>query len=633
MLYKEKLNVVSSEFQKHFLELASEISFLAFAPGHDSKFLKFIGDPDKRSLFNNLFGRHLGCHITRWYFYDREQDTLEAFSERLGAGRGIDPNWIKIKGRLLDDTYEYEVMGQDEKTHLETMTAGKRTATKFYKWFLNGQMVWTTTESLCGWVCVRREELLLGCFEWLLYRGLREALRAGEIHLSGANGEREPAEATFSSLNVISRKAVAKLVEVYGDEEDDLFDLMINGLVGITNDYLNGGGNYSAWYDRSLREGSQDWWIRLVESGNALNELTRLRGIDDLARLIVGHGEIIELFHVSSRAPFDELERRHRFHAESELALGTRNLVFFPLWLGSGQESHDPVHAAFTAFVLGTFYDEDLFTSMHREIRAVFTLTAFPNIIEIGIEAYQKKEHATTRADAIELLSRCIGHDMNNRLYELSGALKLLSSTIPNPSKDVSRILRATDGSVDAAMRQARNMLDVVRQREITLEMTNVDILLDRVIELVSLSPDCTDRGIRIQMSRDTVGFAELDSDVILRCVENILLNAVQASPDKGIVSVYAVRNSGSIEIQVRDHGAGISSSVVEAAAEGTGNVPSKYGRGGVGLISALRGIHSHGGQIRFQRPADSGTVVFIVIPILFESSKTAPDVGGEGIT
>ena len=97
----------------------------------------------------------------------------------------------------------------------------------------------------------------------------------------------------------------------------------------------------------------------------------------------------------------------------------------------------------------------------------------------------------------------------------------------------------------------------------------------------------------------------------------NLVVNAAQAIPDEGTVTVRTAREGNSVTISVHDTGSGIPPEVrPKIFAAGFSTKPIGEGTG-LGLTISREIIEdTHGGNISFQSQAGQGTTFFVRIPI-----------------
>jgi len=107
----------------------------------------------------------------------------------------------------------------------------------------------------------------------------------------------------------------------------------------------------------------------------------------------------------------------------------------------------------------------------------------------------------------------------------------------------------------------------------------------------------------------------EADGELIERVVYNLLLNAAQASPAGGVVTVKTRPLDGNIEISVIDRGSGIEPAQME-------NIfnpffTTKPDGVGLGLAIVQKIVDEHGGRIAVESEPGRGSVFRVFLPAI----------------
>src|SRR6185369_5507705 len=63
-------------------------------------------------------------------------------------------------------------------------------------------------------------------------------------------------------------------------------------------------------------------------------------------------------------------------------------------------------------------------------------------------------------------------------------------------------------------------------------------------------------RGVKLEASGD--GDADIDAESVARAIDNLVRNAVEASPAEGTVEVRVGDTAEAVLVQIEDHGAGV---------------------------------------------------------------------------
>jgi signal transduction histidine kinase len=103
-------------------------------------------------------------------------------------------------------------------------------------------------------------------------------------------------------------------------------------------------------------------------------------------------------------------------------------------------------------------------------------------------------------------------------------------------------------------------------------------------------------------------------ADRLKQAMLNILINALEAMPDGGELSMALERRNGTARISVRDNGPGIPPELLSAIYEM--HFTTKSGGTGVGLYVARSVVQTHGGTIEVQSTPRDGTSFTVTLPL-----------------
>jgi two-component system, NtrC family, sensor kinase len=111
------------------------------------------------------------------------------------------------------------------------------------------------------------------------------------------------------------------------------------------------------------------------------------------------------------------------------------------------------------------------------------------------------------------------------------------------------------------------------------------------------------------------------DANQLSQVLMNLLLNAAEATPEGGCITVVAQKLTyvESLEIRVSDTGSGIPKDVLAHVLEPF--FTTKRGRGtGLGLSISYAYVRSHGGDMRVDSVVGHGTTVTLTLPLRAQS-------------
>jgi signal transduction histidine kinase len=189
-----------------------------------------------------------------------------------------------------------------------------------------------------------------------------------------------------------------------------------------------------------------------------------------------------------------------------------------------------------------------------------------------------------------------------------------------------------TSGDAAADADDARALVDVIQHETQRLDGKVQQFLefarppaLDRhVVELTpwlgaivtAVKPLAESRGITLDVDTDG-GAALLDPEQLRQAVDNLLLNAIEATPEGGRVSVRAAVAARDWTIEVRDTGAGMDPADVPRIFDLY--YTTKTNGTGVGLAVTQQIVAGHGGTIEVDSTPGRGTAMRIRVPVAGE--------------
>ena len=218
-------------------------------------------------------------------------------------------------------------------------------------------------------------------------------------------------------------------------------------------------------------------------------------------------------------------------------------------------------------------------------------------------------------------LAASIAHEINNPLEAIQNALYLLVKRIPDDDPNA-RFLSIAMKETERMSRILRQMLGFYRPvAEVT--PTDLNALIDEAEALVTKR--LRDRSVRIEKVLDPkMPLVMVSSDQIKQVLLNLVLNAAEAMPKGGLVTITteSPRDSGSpvtrtdaVRVQVADTGPGIAEELLPHIFEPFFSTKGEKGTG-LGLWVSSGIVQSHGGALQVRSLPGSGTTFSITLPI-----------------
>jgi len=216
------------------------------------------------------------------------------------------------------------------------------------------------------------------------------------------------------------------------------------------------------------------------------------------------------------------------------------------------------------------------------------------------------------RLAAIGETTTMVGHDLRNPLQAMSIAVYLMERLIESENagdkKEAAELLRLLDDNVRYMDKIVSDLQDYARPISADLVMTKLSELVREVVANVKIPEN-------VQVAMDIDGESpnlRLDTALFTRVLTNLILNAVQAMPIGGKLTIVG-RVAERITMKVQDTGVGIAPE----------NLPKIFdpffttkARGqGLGLSVCKRLIEAQGGTINVTSEVGKGSVFEFEIP------------------
>ena len=219
-------------------------------------------------------------------------------------------------------------------------------------------------------------------------------------------------------------------------------------------------------------------------------------------------------------------------------------------------------------------------------------------------------------------------HEINNPLLGILSHLELelreAEAKMNIQAGDSHRIAAADSHSeiaqcIEGAKRissAVRGLLNYARPGPLLISKISLDRLVTEAINFVGHQPMFRSIALEKHIPEDLPAISA-DANQLSQIVMNLLLNAAQAMPEGGKITVTAakVKFDEMIEIDVADNGTGIPADILPHVFEPF--FTTKRGKGtGLGLSISQAYVRSHGGDIRVESLPGQGTTVRITLPI-----------------
>ena len=207
-----------------------------------------------------------------------------------------------------------------------------------------------------------------------------------------------------------------------------------------------------------------------------------------------------------------------------------------------------------------------------------------------------------------------IGHELANPLNGMSLTIQLLEQRLSRqpgpPDSQVTATVRRLRNEISRLNQLAGQFRTISRRERYDFQPAELAGLIDEIIRIQR--PHFAQLNIEIEqfLSAD-LPTVTVDRDKIKQAVLNLIMNAVEAMPGGGKVTIEAYASEATVSIDITDTGTGISLDIdafepfVTTKKEGTG----------IGLVIVRQIVTAHGGNISYRSRPGKGTTFHLELP------------------
>ncbi|OGQ95493.1 MAG: hypothetical protein A2521_06520 [Deltaproteobacteria bacterium RIFOXYD12_FULL_57_12] len=205
-------------------------------------------------------------------------------------------------------------------------------------------------------------------------------------------------------------------------------------------------------------------------------------------------------------------------------------------------------------------------------------------------------------------------HDMKNFLTPLLYLDLLARDTPPGPARRYIEVMQKcrqhlTELVAEALAIAKRQALPYIKERH-----SLPDLLTDLLTNELYGHPELADKVLRTELRAPLPNFP-FNRLEIRRVLTNLLLNAAQASPAGGVITVIVDQQGDQAVVQVKDHGAGVEAHIGDRIFDP--HFTTKETGNGLGLASCRQIIEkNHGGVLKFSSVPGVETIFTFSLPL-----------------
>ncbi len=380
-------------------------------------------------------------------------------------------------------------------------------------------------------------------------------------------------------------------------------------LVGANGD-IPGAARYQPLIDAATRSGQQT---------SALLYLTDRREDSVNATAIPlksDSGNVLAVLTVAiSRGGMVEAEQHIRAIAYGVAAGGILLAVAFSLWIAARVSRPIEELARAAEEVAGGNWDARVPERGHDEVSV---LARSFNHMTSQLASQRERLVQSERVAAWRELARRLAHELKNPLFPLQLTVENLVRARELPEAEFDEVFRESATTLGMEIANLKTIIgrfsDFSKMPKPELERVDAKDLVARAHSLYATAGDLDGAKVRFETDvADEPMPLMVDPELMHRALSNLVLNAMDAMPDGGKLTISAHPKGAAVELRVSDTGEGLTPEECERLF--TPYYTTKQHGTGLGLAIVQSVVADHAGTIAVESRAGGGATFIITLP------------------
>jgi len=269
----------------------------------------------------------------------------------------------------------------------------------------------------------------------------------------------------------------------------------------------------------------------------------------------------------------------------------------------------------FVGFLIAVLVDR-----VEKEQRARAELSIAHQELAAYIQRLKENEEQLIQVEKLTSLGQMaasIAHEINNPMAGVLIYTELLSKKLAGEAfikEEAQGYLSKMESEISRMSRIIRNLLDFARQTEPMLRLVDVNEVLEQALSLVGHQAQLQD--IEVVKELSCLPTIRADFDQLQQVFTNLALNAIQAMPDGGRLTLCSSVTNGEVKVDVQDTGCGIPRESLSKLFTPFFTTKEKGKGVGLGLAVVHGIIEGHKGRVRVQSEVGKGTTFSVYLGV-----------------
>ena len=242
-------------------------------------------------------------------------------------------------------------------------------------------------------------------------------------------------------------------------------------------------------------------------------------------------------------------------------------------------------------------------------------LRGFTKVLRDITERKQFEDRISEENQRKDEFLAMLSHELRNPLGTMKTSAEMLSRQVAQENAVAKEMAGFIASEVDRTNSLITRFLDFARPQHLKPKNADITMMLDDAIARFEREQKNMGTSVRVfkNYSPD-VPPVRFDAELMERVIANLLVNAAQASPAGGIVTVKTLSNHAEVEVAVIDRGSGIDPKNIENIFNPFFTTKTDGIGFGLAIISKI--LDEHSGRITVESTLGEGSVFRVFLPI-----------------
>ena len=221
----------------------------------------------------------------------------------------------------------------------------------------------------------------------------------------------------------------------------------------------------------------------------------------------------------------------------------------------------------------------------------------------------------TEKLAATGTLAAGVAHEVNNPLAAISSLVQMMRAGAGHSDETRER-LNLISAQIERIGQVTKDMTDFARSRPAAKGDVDVNQVIDTALRLASFDKAFAELDIE-RATDENLPSVHADADQLQQVFLNLFLNARDAMPNGGTLTINVTCADNSITVAVADDGTGIDGRTLQQVFDPFFTTKAAGKGTGLGLSVCYGIVTAHGGRIEVAKNVPTGSIFIVTLPVI----------------